>query len=92
MHRADAGAFLLADAYGAARLIYVKDDTGTDHGRVSMAELRAEPAAERAGGRVVLDLLGTAKHLREIRVVNGLRPGAVADALGGADIGTLITA
>ena len=91
-HRADAGAFLLADAYGAARLLYVKDDTGTDHGRVSADELRAATVVERPVDDVVLDMLGTAKHLREIRVINGLRPGAVADALAGAEIGTLITA
>ena len=30
---------------------------------------------------VVLDLLDAAKHVREVRIVNGLLPGAVADAL-----------
>jgi len=30
VHRSDAGAFLLADAYGARNLVYVKDEEGAD--------------------------------------------------------------
>jgi len=98
MHRADAGAFLLADAYGAARLTYVKDvdglpdADGATRSRVSVAELRARAAGELPVDDVVLDLLATAKHLREIRIVNGLVPGAVGGALDGADTGTVIHA
>lgn len=96
-HRSDAGAFLLADAYGAARLIYVKDTDGVPgpdgrpRPRVSADELRGDPAALPIDA-VVLDLLGTAKHLREIRIVNGLVPGALAAALDGEPVGSLVTA
>ena len=40
----------------------------------------------------LLDLPATAKHLYEIRIVNGLVPGAIARAPDGADIGTVIHA
>jgi molybdenum storage protein len=97
VHRADAGAFLLADAYGAARLIYVKDvdgvpdADGTTRSRVTAAELPGG-AGTLPVDEVVLELLATAKHLREFRVVNGLRPGALTAALNGEPAGTVIAA
>ena len=75
VHRSDAGAFLLADAYGARRLVYVKDGTGAD-----------------ALDPLVRDLLRTARHLTQVRVVNGLEAGQLTAALGGADAGTVVTA
>jgi molybdenum storage protein len=88
-HRSDAGAFLLADAYGAQRCVYVKDrDLG-------VAAIDAEQLRERGDSPVdplVLELMGTAKHVREIQVVNGLTRGALADAVGGKPAGTLISA
>lgn len=75
MHRSDAGAFLLADAYGARNLVYVKDAAG-------VAAL--DP--------LVPELLATAKHLKQVRMVNGLERGAVTAALAGADVGDLVTA
>jgi molybdenum storage protein len=89
VHRSDAGAFLLADAYGAQRCVYVKDrDLGV--ASIDAAELR-----ERGDSPVdplVLELLSTAKHVREIQVVNGLTRGALSDAVGGKQTGTLISA
>lgn len=88
-HRSDAGAFLLADAYGANRLVYVKDrDLG-------VAAIGVDQLRERGDSPVdplVLDLMGTAKHVREIHVVNGRTPGALSDAVGGKQAGTLISA
>jgi molybdenum storage protein len=88
-HRSDAGAFLLADAYGAHRLVYVKDrDLG-------VAAIGVDQLRERGDSPVdplVLDLMGTAKHVREIQVVNGLTRGPLADAVGGKQAGTLISA
>lgn len=87
-HRSDAGAFLLADAYGAKRCVYVKDrDLG-------VAAIGVEQLRERGDSPVdplVLDLMGTAKHVREIQVVNGLTHGALTDAVGGKQAGTLIS-
>ncbi len=88
-HRSDAGAFLLADAYGANRLVYVKDRD------VGVAAIGVDQLRERGDSPVdplVLDLMGTAKHVREIQVVNGLTRGPLSDAVGGKQAGTLISA
>jgi molybdenum storage protein len=89
VHRSDAGTFLLADAYGAQRCVYVKDrDLGTP--AIAADELR-----ERGDSPVdplVLDLMATAKHVREIHVVDGRTRGALSDAVGGKQVGTVITA
>ncbi|HTF54550.1 MAG TPA: molybdenum storage protein subunit alpha [Pseudonocardia sp.] len=97
VHRSDAGTFLIADAYGAARCVYIKDVDGVHDGdklvpRVSTSELRElGPAASPVDG-LVLELLEQAKNLKEIQVVNGLTPGAVTDALGAKPVGTVIYA
>ncbi len=104
-HRTDAGAFLIADAYGARRTIYVKDvdgvftadPHGADH---AGSELRDKVTASellRAGtslpiDRVVLELMGHAKHVTEIQIVNGLTPGALTRALRGEPVGTVVHA
>jgi len=103
-HRTDAGAFLLADAYGAARTIYVKDvdgvytgDPATGNGeqpkllpRVGAAELLAMDIETLPIDRIVLDLMATAKHVKEIQVVNGRKPGNITKALAGEHVGTII--
>lgn len=90
-HRADAGAFLLADAYGADQLIYLTDSDGPG-GRVSAQQLREKDPADLQIDRIVLDLLSTAKHRTEIQLVNGLTAGALSHALAGEDVGTVISA
>ncbi|HEU5004067.1 MAG TPA: molybdenum storage protein subunit alpha [Actinomycetota bacterium] len=101
-HRTDAGAFLLADAYGAARLVYADDvdgiftaDPATDPGATLIPQATA---AELQGlatlpiDRIVLELMASAKHIKQIQVVNGLRPGAITRALAGEHVGTIVTA
>jgi molybdenum storage protein len=104
----DAGGLLLADAYGAARLIYVKDtdgicpaDPGGDGGS---ADPDGGPAAaqlttaQARGLRtlplepVVPDLLDRARHVRQVRVINGLVSGNLTRVLAGEPVGTLLTA
>jgi molybdenum storage protein len=105
-HRTDAGAFLLADAYGAARTIYVKDvdgvytrDPALAEGekpellaRVSAAELTERGIETLPIDSIVLDLMATAKHVKEIQVVNGLDPANITAALAGEHVGTIIHA
>ncbi|ODT96267.1 MAG: molybdenum storage protein subunit alpha [Pseudonocardia sp. SCN 72-86] len=103
-HRSDAGALLLADAFGADRMIYVKDVDGVftaDPKKAPDATLvRSATSAELLGkefdtlpvDRVVLELMGRAKHVRRIQVVNGLTPGALTAALAGEDVGTVVHA
>jgi molybdenum storage protein len=40
--------------------------------------------------RAVLDLMLTARHIREIQFVNGLKPGQLSAALDGEEVGTII--
>jgi len=102
-HRTDSGAFLLADAYGAARAVYAKDvdgvfttDPAVEGGtpefipRVGVAELRAMNLATLPVDAMVLELMGRAKHVREIQIVNGLVPGNITKALHGEHVGTII--
>jgi molybdenum storage protein len=103
-HRTDTGAFLLADAYGAARLIYVKDvdgvftsDPATAEGsppelisRVGAAELLAMNLDALPLDALVLELMAYAKHQKEIQIINGLTPGNITKALQGEHVGTII--
>ncbi|MGH2717453.1 MAG: molybdenum storage protein subunit alpha [Actinomycetota bacterium] len=103
-HRADTGAFLLADAYGAKSMIYVEDVDGiytadpaadpkaTLIKRVGAKELMAMNLPTLPIDRVVLQLLGPAKHRKEIQVVNGLVPGNITKALNGEHVGTIVYA
>ncbi|MGH3702117.1 MAG: molybdenum storage protein subunit alpha [Pseudonocardiaceae bacterium] len=106
LHRTDAGAFLLADAYGAARIIYLKDVDGVFTGdpatadgnppklipRVSTAELLARNLASLPVDTLVLELMTHAKHQKEIQIVNGRTHGNLTKALQGEHVGTVIHA
>ena len=105
-HRTDTGAFLLADAYGAARLIYVKDVDGVFTSdpatacdslpqlipRAGAAELMAMSPDALPLDALVLELMAYAKHQKEIQIVNGLTPGNITKALQGEHVGTIIHA
>jgi molybdenum storage protein len=105
-HRTDAGTLLLADAYGARKTIYVKDvdgvytrDPATAEGgkpellpRVGAAELLAMNIETLPIDLIVLELVATAKHVKEIQIVNGLTPGNITKALSGEHVGTIIHA
>jgi len=105
-HRSDAGALLLADAYGAAQTIYVKDVDGVftcdpanpaDQEpelipRIGAAELLGMGLATLPIDALVLELLGAAKNVKEIQIVNGLKPGSITRALAGEHVGTIIHA
>ena len=87
-HRTDVGAFLLADAYGASRAIYVKD-VDMDLERVSVAEV-VDKDLEIPVDRLVLELMADAKHVKEIQIVNGLTQGNITQALRGEPGGTTV--
>ena len=105
-HRTDTGAFLLADAYGAARLIYVKDvdgvltsDPATTNSspaelipRIGAAALLARKLDTLPVDALVLQLMAHAKNQKEIQIVNGLTPGNITKALQGKHVGTIIHA
>lgn len=97
VHRSDAGTFLLADAYGAARAVYVKDTDGvTVDGAVvasiTTTELAALGPAASPVDPLVWELMAAAKHVTEVHVVNGLVPGQLTDAFAGKPVGTVVRA
>lgn len=102
-HRADTGAFLLADALGAAGLtivedvdgVYTADPNGPDGDRATL--LRETTAADLARidgalpfDRTLLEVMVNARHLARVQIVNGLVPGRIAAALRGEHVGTII--
>jgi molybdenum storage protein len=89
VHRSDAGAFLLADAYGAQRLVYVKD---RDLGTTTLSAAQVRERGDNPVDPLVLDLMATAKHVREIQVVDGRTGGALSDAVNGKPAGSVIVA
>jgi molybdenum storage protein len=104
-HRADTGAFLIADEVGARRLTIVEDvdglytaDPNDPRGATAefIAEISASELAESPGtlpvDRTLLEVMGAAKHIDQIQIVNGLVPGNVLRALRGEHVGTIIHA
>jgi molybdenum storage protein len=102
-HRADAGAFLLADALGAAGLTIVEDVDGVytaDPGSPGkeqaqlLRETNVVDLVKHQGtlpfDRVLLEVMATARHLERVQVVNGLVPGRLTAALRGEHVGTII--
>ncbi len=102
-HRADAGAFLLADALGAAGLTIVEDVDGVydadpkgQNGKKAklIRETNVVDLTKQKGplpfDRALVEVMATARHLERVQVVNGLVPGRLTAALRGAHIGTII--
>lgn len=103
-HRTDTGAYLVSEVFGARSMIYVKDEEGLFTAdpkknpraefipRITVAELQALDLQDVVVERAVLEFMANAQHRRSVRVINGLKPGALTRALEGEDEGTLITA
>jgi molybdenum storage protein len=100
--RTDTGCFLIAEVFGARKMIYVKDEDGlyttdpkkdpsaTHIQRISVQDLLARDLNDLVVERAVLDLMLSARHIREIQFVNGLKPGQLSAALDGEPVGTVI--
>jgi len=103
-YRTDAGCFLVAEQFGCKAMIYVKDEDGlytsnpkTTKGatlipQISVAEMKAKGLHDSILEFPLLDLLQTARNVRQVQVVNGLVPGNLTRALAGDHVGTIITA
>lgn len=102
-HRADTGAFLLADALGAAGLTIVEDVDGvyTDDPNAAGGQhaelLRETSAVELAKLKgtlpfdpALLEVMANARHIARVQVVNGLVPGRLTAALRGQHVGSII--
>ena len=103
-YRTDAGCFLVAEHFGCKAMIFVKDENGlytanpkTSKDAVFIAKISVDEMMARGLNDSILefpmlDLLKTARHVREVQVVNGLVPGNLTRALAGEHVGTIITA
>jgi molybdenum storage protein len=100
--RTDTGCFLIAEAYGARKMIYVKDEDGlftadpkkdkvaTHIPRISVQDLLKRDLDDLVVERAVLELMLSARQVHEIQFVNGLKPGQLTAALDGEPVGTVI--
>src|SRR5947209_4447060 len=100
--RTDTGCFLIAEVFGARKMIYVKDEDGLYTAdlkkdpsskyipRISVQELLARDLHDLIVERAVLEFLERARNVREIQFVNGLKPGQLTAALNGEPVGTII--
>ena len=102
-HRADTGAFLLADALGAAGLtivedvdgVYTTDPNGPDGAKAQLLRDTRSADLEKIEGtlpvdRTLLEVMANARNLEHVQVVNGLVPGRITAALRGEHVGTII--
>jgi molybdenum storage protein len=100
--RTDTGCFLIAEVFSARKMIYVKDEDGlftadpkkdpaASHiARISVQELLARDLDDLVVERAVLELMLSARNIKEIQFVNGLKPGQLSAALDGEPVGTII--
>ena len=102
-HRADTGAFLLADALGAAGLtiaedvdgVYTTDPNGPDGKQAKLLrETNFADLAKLQGtlpvDRAIVEVMANARHIERVQLVNGLVPGRLTAALRGEHVGTII--
>jgi molybdenum storage protein len=100
--RTDTGCFLIAEVFGARKMIYVKDEDGLYSAdpkkdkraefipRISVQDLLKRDLDDLVVERAVLEIMLNARHIREIQFVNGLKPGQLTAALNGEPVGTVI--
>jgi molybdenum storage protein len=100
--RTDTGCFLIAEVFGARKMIYVKDEDGLYTAdpkkdsscelipRISVQELMARDLDDLIVERAVLEFMARARNVREIQFVNGLKPGQLTAALNDEPVGTII--
>ena len=100
--RTDTGCFLIAEVFGARKMIYVKDEDGlftadpkkdksaTHIARISAQDLLRRDLNDLVVERAVLELMLRARNIGEIQFINGLKPGQLTAALNGEPVGTVI--
>jgi molybdenum storage protein len=100
--RTDTGCFLIAEVFGARKMIFVKDEDGlytadpkkdpdaTHIPRISVQDLLARDLDDLVVERAVLELMLNARNIKAIQFVNGLKPGLLTAALEGKPVGTII--
>jgi len=99
---ADFGAYMTAEGMGARSMIFVKDQDGLydkDPAKNSDAKLIKKISTQEILegdfedliiDKLVIEMLAKARHLKQIHIVNGLKPGNITKALNGENGGTII--
>ncbi|MBM4374702.1 MAG: uridine kinase [Deltaproteobacteria bacterium] len=102
-HGSDFGLFIHAEVLGMKRVIFVKDEDGLydrdpkKHAdaklieRTTLGALLADMPRELILDRQLFDCWRTARHVKEVQIVNGCKPGMLLAALEGEPVGTVIT-
>lgn len=102
MNGSDLGLFTFAESLGARSLTYLKDrdglytaDPAKDPSaalikRIGVRELLRRELPDLIIEPMVLETMVRARHIREIRIVNGLKKGSLTKALDGKPCGTVI--
>jgi molybdenum storage protein len=101
-HGSDFGLFMLAEVLGMRKMVFVKDEDGLydkdpkKHAdaklipRTTLEAILANMPAEMILDRQLFGAWATSRHVREIQIVNGLKPGQLSRALAGEKVGTII--
>ncbi len=101
-HRPDTGSYLVAEVFSCRSCMYLKDVDGLYTAdpkkeaspklipRISVRELLSLNLPDLPIERSVLEILQVARNRKEIRIINGLKPGTLTQAINGTDVGTLI--
>ncbi len=101
-HGSDFGLFIHAEVLGMKRIIFVKDEDGLydkdpkKHPdarlirKTTLAAVLADPPEELILDRQLFETWRSARHVRRVQIVNGLRRGQLQAALAGEEVGTVI--
>src|SRR5919202_3251180 len=101
-HRTDTGTFLLAECYGCATHTLIKDVDGLYESdpkvnsdakfipEITVSELKRRKLQTLPFDRVLIDLLGNARQMKQFQIINGLKPEVLVRALRGEHVGTIV--
>jgi molybdenum storage protein len=102
-HGSDFGLFIVAEVLGMQKAIFVKDEDGlydrdpkSDRARARLIRRTTlEALCDDLPRELILDrqlfaAWRTARHVRSVQIVNGLKPGELTRALSGEEVGTII--
>ena len=98
----DFGLYMVSEVLGARSIIYLKDEDGLYTSdpkknseakfisRIGAKELLDSDPDDMLIERAVIETMRNARHTKQIRIINGLKPGLLTQALDGAEVGSLI--
>jgi len=103
-HRTDAGCLILSECFGCKSVTLVKDVRGlydkNPHkhddaefiDKISVSELRARNLPTLPFDSVCIDVLDTAKLVKQFQIIDGRKPELIAKAIAGEHVGTIVHA